>query len=190
MNKFINLNNIPLETNSSLWQVLSIESEFIIQIVDNIEIDHLGGKVALINSAKTDYSMEAEFKFLGHHLPREKGGWFGFVIRAQDTDNYELIWFMPTAESGKTVAYISVAHGIVPWWSEAYASQKKGYAFIPKNDWFKARVDIKDNEITVFVNDEMIFTKKIIYYLSEGRPGLYVGTGTDASFRRIMIKDL
>jgi len=134
--------------------------------------------------------MRAEMRFLGHHLPQERGGWFGFVMRAQDTQNYELVWFMPTAESAKTAAYLAVAHGVVPWWTEAYATQEKGGPCIPPNTWFGARVDVVGDEFTLQVEGQIVFAKKLTYYLSEGRPGLYVGTTTDAAFRRVVIEDL
>ena len=81
-------------------------------------------------------------------------------------------------------------HGVVPWWTEAYAIQKEVSPHIPHNTWFGVRVDLVNDEMTLYVEDEIILTKKLTYYLSEGRPGLYVGTATDAAFRRIVIKDL
>ena len=83
-----------------------------------------------------------------------------------------------------------MAHGVVPWWAEAYASQQKGDPHIPINSWFQARVDIVGDDFTVYVDDQPVFTKKITYYLKEGRPGFFVGTATDAAFRRIVIEDL
>ena len=97
---------------------------------------------------------------------------------------------MPNAESGKTAAYLAVAHGVVPWWTEAYATQQKGGSRIPPNTWFRAHVDVVHDEFTLYVEDQIVFTKKLTYYLSEGRPGFYIGTATDAAFRRVMIKDL
>jgi hypothetical protein len=134
--------------------------------------------------------MNAEMRFLGHHLREGDGGWFGFVIRAQDISNYELVWFMPKAGARQTSAYLSVAHGIVPWWTEAYTSQQKGTLQIPYDKWFAARVDVIGDEFSLYANDSHVFTKKMTYYLSEGRPGFYVGTATDAAFRRVVIKDL
>ena len=127
-------------------------------------------------------------KFLGHHLEMEAAGWFGFVIRAQDCDNYEVIWFMPGAERESSVAYVPVAHGIVPWWTEAYKTQKKGSIPVPKNKWFRGRIDVIGDELSVYVGDNFIFKKKLTYYLKEGRPGFFVGTATDVVFRRIKIK--
>ena len=190
MNGFVDLAKVALEINSSLWQISESEGEPVLQIVGNEQEDHIGGKVALIDDVRRNYTIRAEMRFLGHHLSQERAGWFGFVMRAQDAQNYELIWFMPNAESGKTAAYLPVAHGVVPWWTEAYATQQKGEPRIPVDAWFQARVDVVDDEFTLYVEDQLVFTKKFAYYLSEGRPGFYVGTATDAAFRRVMIEDL
>jgi hypothetical protein len=188
--KFNVASNLTIETNSQLWQIEESEGDYSLQLTANVEEDHVGGKIALIGGVRRNYSMDADFKFLGHHLSQERAGWFGFVVRAQDLDNYELIWFMPSAEEDKTVAYLPVAHGVVPWWTEAYATQEKGTSQIPLDSWFRARVEVLNDEMTLFIEGKVIFTKKLTYYLTEGRPGLYVGTATDAAFRRIAIKDL
>lgn len=201
MTKIIDLHTVSLETNSPLWQIGELEGEPVLRVTGNTATtdrtgtaaylveDHLG-KVALIGHAKHNYKMQAEIRFLGHHHTRASAGWFGFAIRAQDFLNYEIVWFMPNAETGSTVAYVPVAHGIVPWWTEAYANQKKGNPHIPTDSWFLARVDVSGVEFTVYVEDQPVFTKKITYYLKEGRPGFFVGTATDATFRRIVIEDL
>ncbi|MFQ5980663.1 MAG: hypothetical protein ACE5OZ_21205 [Candidatus Heimdallarchaeota archaeon] len=165
-------------------------SKFSRLLVINVEVDHVSGKVALIGTNKRNYSMQVELRFLGHHLSQEHAGWFGVVMRAQDLENYELVWFMPNAESGKTVAYVPVAHGVVPWWTEAYATQEKGTIPIPANNWFQVRIEVTDDNMSLFVEDNLIFSKKLTYYLSDGRPGLYVGTATDAAFKRILIEEL
>jgi len=201
MSKIIDLHTVALETNSPLWSISKLEEEQVLRVTGNLattqqtgtaaylDEDHVG-KVALIGQGKRNYRMQAEMRFLGHHHPRASAGWFGFAIRAQDALNYEIVWFMPNAETGSTVAYVPVAHGIVPWWTEAYANQEKGNPYIPTDSWFRARVDVSGDEFTVYVDDKPVFTKKITYYLSEGRPGLFVGTTTDAMFRRIVIEDL
>jgi hypothetical protein len=190
LNTIVDLSRVSIQTNSELWEKFKDDGETILRVTLNKEIDHVGGKVALFNEVKRNYSMSAEMIFLGHHLQEGQGGWFGFVIRAQDEFNYELVWFMPNAEKGKTVAYISVAHGVVPWWSEAYACQQKGGPQISFEEWFKARVDVIDDELSIYVDEEHIFTKKLTYYLDEGQPGFYVGTATDAAFRRVVFKEI
>jgi hypothetical protein len=181
------------QTNSPLFQVLQDDGDTSLVLRDNLynpPQDDLTGKVALLGESLRDYRMSAQMKFLGHHLEMPRAGWFGFVIRAKDTDNYELIWFMPEAEESSTVAYVPVAHGLVPWWTEAYATQQKGGPPLPRQDWFEARVEVVKDEVTVFVNGGCVFTKKLTYYLREGRPGFYVGTGTDAAFKDLSIEAL
>jgi hypothetical protein len=190
MSKTLDLRAVALETNSPLWQISELESEPVFQVIGNKDVDHVGGKVALIGDVKHNYTMQTEMRFLRHYLSQERAGWFGFAIRAQDVLNYEIIWFMPNAESGNTTAYVPVAHGVVPRWTEAYSNQKKGTPYIPADSWFRARVDVVGDEFTLYVEDQFVFTKKITYYLSEGRPGFYVGTATDAMFRRIIIENL
>jgi len=182
-----------LETNSHLFQVLESEGDTSLVLRNNLynpPQDDRIGKVALLGKPLKNYRMSAEMKFLGHHLEMSGAGWFGFVIRAKDLDNYELVWFMPAAEESSTVAYVPVAHGLVPWWTEAYATQQKGGPCLPQKGWFEARVDVVEDEVTVFVNDSFVFTKKLTYHLQEGYPGFFVGTATDVAFRGLKIEDL
>lgn len=196
---FLDLKQIEIETNSSLFKIKMQNNEQVLQVMNNVyntEIDEktgkptddVRGKVILLGPVRTDYSMEADMKFLGHHLEMKAAGWFGFVVRAQDCDNYEVVWFMPGAEGESSVAYLPVAHGIVPWWTEAYSTQKKGSVPVPKNKWFRARVDVIGDELSAYLGDNFIFKKKLSYYLKEGRPGFFVGSSTDVVFRKIKIK--
>lgn len=180
----------PSIKNTDLWEKTEEEGEPVLRLINNDVIDHQGGKVALFSAIFEDYTMKAEMCFLGHHLPEGNGGWFGFVMRAQDTENYELLWFIPLAESKHTVAYLPVAHGIVPWWTEAYRTQEKGEAQIPKDGWFQAEVLVQGDEFTLYIGEKEVFTKKFTYYLSKGHAGFYVGTATDAAFRRAEIRKL
>ena len=200
--QYIDLNEAKIEKNSDLFkientkdgQILTLKNNQFNQNLDPITgkiTDYVHGKVILFGDVKHDYSMIVDMKFIETHIDLQGAGWFGFAIRAQDVNNYEIVWFMPGgAEKNNTVAHVPVAHGLVPWWSEAYATQKKGDVLIPKNDWFTARVDVKGDEFFIYVNDQFIFRKKLTYYLKYGRPGLYVGTATDVAFRRIKIKEI
>lgn len=202
MNQYINLKKIKIEKNSDLFKITTLNNEQVLILKNNLynqkidtvsgkEIDNVYGKVILLGEVKKDYKMVVDMKFLGTHIDMKGAGWFGFAVRAQDCANYELVWLMPGgAEDTNTVAYLPVAHGIVPWWTEAYANQKKGTIQIPQKDWFTARIDVKGDEITVYLNEHLVFNKKLTYYLRSGRPGLFVGTATDVAFRRIRIDDI
>lgn len=180
-----------LEASSELWDVDERGEEPVLQLTGHTKVEHIrDSQVALIGFQGSDYSVEAEMRFLANYLPDPGAGWFGFALRAQDFLNYEVVWFIPGARRGFTVAYVPVAHGIVPWWTEAYETQEKGTIPLPRADWFKARADVKGDSFSIFVNDEFVFEKKFTYYLETGRPGFFVGTATDAAFRRVAVRPL
>ncbi len=201
MSNLLDLRKAHIEMNSPLWSIADLEGEAVVQVTDNLSTtDRIGteaylveehlSKLALIGEPRHNYRMQAEMRFLGHHHQLPRAGWFGFAIRAQDFLNFEVVWFMPNAEPGSTVAYVPAAHGVVPWWTEAYAAQKKGSVPVPADRWFTAGVEVVGDEFTVTVAGQTVFTKKLTYYLTKGRPGLFVGTATDAAFRRVIIEDL
>lgn len=199
--RYFDLTKVKIEKNSDLFRIDTIDNEQVLILTENKynqEVDEFtgkkkddsrGGKVILFGDKLRDYSMTVDMKFLGFHVENfPSGGWFGFALRAQDLENYEIVWFMPGGGGEfNTVAYVPVAHGVSPWWTEAYNKQDKGDIALPKNDWFTARVDVKGDEFFVYVNDQFVFKKKMSYYLTSGKPGLFVGTATDVSFRRIKI---
>jgi hypothetical protein len=202
MNRYIDVNKIHIEKNSDLFKIDTLDNEQNLILKNNLynreidsltgkAVDDVRGKIILLGEVRRDYAMTVDMKFLGTHIDMQGAGWFGFALRAQDCDNYEVVWFMPGgAEETNTVAYIPVAHGIVPWWTEAYARQEKGDVPHPRSDWFTARVEVIGDEFSVYVNDRFVFEKKLAYYLTSGRPGLFVGTATDVAFRRIKIEDM
>ncbi|MEE8478527.1 MAG: hypothetical protein V3S42_00830 [Candidatus Neomarinimicrobiota bacterium] len=200
--EYISLTTMKIEKNSPIIKIDKIEGEDIIIVKGNIYntnidnstgkvIDDIRGKVILFGDVINNYNMNVQMKFLGANIDLEGAGWFGFVIRAQDCDNYGVVWFMPGgAEGNNNIAYIPVAHGVIPWWTESYLKQEKGSFPLPKNDWFEAEIIVNKDEFSVFVNGTFIFKKKLTYYLLSGRPGLFIGTATDVMFRKIQIKDL
>ena len=202
IDQYIDLNKVHIEKNSNLFQIDTLDNEQILTLKNNIYnqeidsfagrvVDDVRGKVILLGEVKRDYTMTVDMKFLGTHIDLQGAGWFGFALRAQDCDNYEVVWFMPGgAGERNTVAYVPVAHGVVPWWTEAYSKQEKGNISIPKNEWFTTRVDVIGDTFSIFVDDQFVFEKKLAYYLTSGRPGFFVGTATDAAFRRIKIEDV
>ena len=203
-NEYLDLTKIPFKKNSDLFKIETIDNEQVITLTGNSynqEIDEFtgkkiddarGGKLILFGDKIGNYSMTVEMKFLGFHVDNfPSGGWFGFAVRAQDFENYEIVWFMPGGGGeSNTVAYVPVAHGVCPWWTEAYNKQEKGQIALPKDDWFRTRIDVIGDEFSVYVNDQFVFKKKLSYYLTTGKPGLFVGTATDVAFRRLTIENI
>jgi hypothetical protein len=186
----IDLSMVALETNSSLWQVGEKQGEQVLYVSGNTQGHNTGCKTALVGNNRQSYSMQVEMRLLRCHSSQEGIGRFGFVMHAQDVHNFELVSFAPDVESGMTVAYLSVAHGVVPRPIEACAIQDEGICDIPCDEWFRAWVYVVDDEFTLRVEDRILFTenRRLTYY--RGRPGFYVGDATDAAFRRLVIEDL
>ena len=72
MTRILDLHTIALEINSPLWHISEFESEQVLQVIGNKDIDHVGGKVALIGDVKRNYTMQAEMRFLRHYLSQER----------------------------------------------------------------------------------------------------------------------
>ncbi|MDA8216001.1 MAG: hypothetical protein M0Z94_00105 [Dehalococcoidales bacterium] len=182
----------PFICNSPLWRLADIEGPCL-ALLDNTALDEDGGKVALVGVADwTDVSIEAQMRFLKGRGPDDpRRGWFGFALRAMDVHNYELFWLMPqhTGEVG-AVAYVPVAHGIVPWWTEGYSKQTFGRAVIPANEWFSVRAEVVGRTARLTVNGEPALERTLSYYLNRGKVGFYVGTLTDTAFRRVRVRAL
>jgi hypothetical protein len=201
---YIDLTSIKAQKNSELFNIDTIDNEQVIILEGNQynnEIDPFtgmekdnsrGAKVMLLGEVQGDYLMTVEMKFLGINLDDcPRCGWFGYAIRAQDFDNFEAVWFMPGGGGeSNTVAYIPIAHGIGPYWSEAYNKSEKGNVKLPKNDWFKTKAVVKGKDISIYVDDNLVLKKKASYYLTTGTPGIFIGTATDAAFRRIRIEQI
>ncbi len=198
----IDVDKIITQCNSELFRTKIIDNEKIIIVEGNeydSSIDSFTGmeksnsrdaKVFLIGEKQTDYIMTAEMKFINLNLDNCEGcGWLGFAIRAQDFDNFEAVWFMPGTDKNN-VAYIPIAHGVGPYWTEGYIKSEKGTVKLPKNDWFKTKVVVKGKDISIYVNNELILKKKASYYLTSGFAGFFVGTATDAAFRKVKIEEI
>lgn len=198
----INFDEVKFRNNSDLFRIETIDNEKTI-ILEGNKFDNSidpftgmeksnsrGAKVFLIGGIQTDYVMSAEMKFIKANLDDcNDCGWFGFAIRAQDFDNFECVWFMPGMKRDN-VAYIPFAHGVAPYWAEGYINSEKSTVKLPLNNWFKAKTVVKGKNISIYVNDELVLNKKASYYLTSGYAGLFVGTATDAAFRRISIRKI
>ncbi len=49
---------------------------------------------------------------------------------------------------------------------------------------------MKGNTFSIFVNGQFVLEKKLTYFIESGRPGFFVGTATDAAFRRVRVQAL
>ncbi len=180
------------ETNRGDWQAEEEGGEAVLALPDNRSADWRGGAVAISGDPSwRDYEYSLEMSLLP---PRGEPpmAWPGVIVRAQDTDNYELFWFMPDGEDEApgNVAYLSVAHNTVPWWTDGYVSIPRGRAPYRPGEWLPISVRVQGLQASVRVRDqpEPVLTVRLTYYLDGGRIGVYCGTGTSARFRRMRVQ--
>jgi hypothetical protein len=179
------------EANRGDWQAEEEGGEAVLVLPHNETLDWRGGTVAIAGDpAWRDYEYSLELCLIGG------GGeptmaWPGIVMRAQDGDNYELFWFMPNLEDDDSgnVAYLSVAHNMVPWWSNGYVSIPRGRARYSPGEWLPVSVRVEGLQASVRVwnRPEPILTVRLTYYLDGGRVGVYCGSQTRARFRRMRV---
>jgi hypothetical protein len=179
------------ETNRGDWQAQEEGGEAVLALPNNQTLDWRGGTVAIAGEpAWRDYEYSLEMCLLAD-ADKPPMAWPGVVVRAQDTENYEMFWFTPQLgdEGGRNVAYLSVAHNTVPWWSDGYVSIPRGRARYRPGEWLplSVRVEGLDASVRVRNQPDPILAVRLSYYLDGGRAGVYCGSQTSAKFRRMRI---
>ncbi|UCE19866.1 MAG: hypothetical protein JSV84_05865 [Gemmatimonadota bacterium] len=80
--RYVDLNKIPLEKNSDLFRVDTLDNEQVLVLKNNVYnqeidpftgkvVDDVRGKVLLLGGVKRDYAMAVEMKFLATHINLE-----------------------------------------------------------------------------------------------------------------------
>ncbi len=73
-------------------------------------------------------------------------------------------------------------------WTEAYRTQEFGRCTVPFDAWFRVRAEVRGREAVLNVDGEEAMRRTLTYYLWSGRPGLHVGSCTDALFRNVTVE--
>lgn len=195
--------SVPLEDvalrewtiNRGQWQVQMDEGEPVLALPHNPFSDDRYGVAAIAGDTQwRDFVYSLEIAFTGNTgLEDPNQGWVGVTIRAQDTENYELFWFMPHAPRGRnSLAYLSVAHGVVPWWTHAYEHGPRGSVLFHPDTWLPAQFQVRGDSASVAVGSPLktVLSVKLTYYLQAGCVGVYCGTRTNGKFRRMQVRFL
>jgi hypothetical protein len=180
------------ECNSPIWRVVDDpDGGRCIAAVGNTVEDHEHGKLLLLGDPGwRDYALEAEIRVTRGYLANPRQTYPGVVLRARDVYNAECFFFRPHAEGLVGAAYVPIAHGLQPVWTEAYHDQRFGRCSVPFDAWFRVRAEVRGREARLFVDGAEAMRRTLTYYLWNGRPGLYVGTCTDALFRAVTVTAL
>ena len=184
------------ESNTPLWQIVEAPSgtgpvERSIALLGNTLEDHEHCKVLLFGDPEwSDYALDLEIRVIRGYLRNPRQTYPGIALRARDVYNFENFFFRPHDASGRGAAYIPIAHGLQPVWTDAYHTQEFGRCTVPFDAWFRVRAEVRAREATVYVDGQEAMRRTLTYYLWQGRPGLYVGTCTDALFRNVTVEAL
>lgn len=83
----------------------------------------------------------------------------GIALRGKDTSNYDLLYFRPqnsgTAKHDKTVQYVSKGQPGADWRTlrEKFPGKYEAGADLKVDEWFRVRLELKGDQLEVFVND-------------------------------------
>jgi hypothetical protein len=195
------------ESNTPLWQIVdgpvdatdegaagtadAQQDRRCIALLGNTAEDHEHGKALLFGDPDwSDYALNAEVRVVRGYLSNPRQTYPGIALRARDVYNYEHFFFRPHNTTGHGAAYVPVAHGLQPVWTEAYHAQEFGRCAIPFDTWFRVRAEVRGREAVLYVDGREAMRRTLTYYLWRGRPGLHVGTCTDALYRNVTVEAL
>ncbi|MBI2887898.1 MAG: hypothetical protein HYY02_11900 [Chloroflexi bacterium] len=179
--------------NRGDWQMQREAGEPVLALPHNTFDDDRYGVAAIAGDTQwRDYLYSLELTFTGNTgLEAADRGWLGIILRAQDTENYELFWFMPHAPGGQgSLAYLAVAHGVVPWWTHAYEQGPRGSVVFEPGRWLPVQCQVLGDTATLAAGSppQTLLSVKLTYYLEAGCVGVYCGTRTNGSFRKMHVE--
>ncbi len=192
------------ESNTPLWQIVDApddpgaggatgagQDNRCIALLGNTEEDHEHGKVLLFGEPDwSDYALNAEIRVVRGHLPNPRQTYPGIALRARDVYNFENFFFRPHNTTGHGAALIPIAHGLQPVWTQSYHTQEFGRCTVSFDAWFSVRAEVRGREAVLYVDGREAMRRTLTYYVWSGRPGLDVGTCTDALYRNVTVEAL
>ena len=184
------------ESNTPLWQIVETPGgagagERCIALLGNVVEDHEHGKVLLFGDPDwSDYALDVEIRVVRGYLRNARQTYPGIALRAREVYNFENFFFRPHNSEGRGAAYVPIAHGLQPVWTEAYHTQEFGRCSVPFDAWFHVRAEVRGREATLYLDGQEAMRRTLTYYLWRGWPGLDVGTCTDALFRNVTVAAL
>lgn len=122
----------------------------------------------------------------------------GVAFHGVNDSTYDAVYFRPfnfhsTDPIRKIHAVQYISHPTYTWRKlrdEQNGMYEKALVNPPDaTAWFHARIEVKDNEINVFVNDDKIpsLTVKKISSTTSGKIGIWTGAGSDGDFANLSI---
>lgn len=123
----------------------------------------------------------------------------GIAFHALNDSTYDAIYFRPfnfrATDSVRRIHAVQyIAHPVYTWKKlrdEQNARFEKAVSPAPDpNDWFHARIEVKDDLVKVYVNDSKTpsLSVKRLNVNKKGTLGLWVGDGSGGTFANLVVK--
>lgn len=137
-----------------------------------------------------------EVELLGENNPGRS--FIGIAFNIQDEETYEAVYFRPfnfgaTEQIRKDHMVQYIHHPEYTWFKLREERTGEFENEIPDppdpDDWFKARVEVYDKDVFVYVEDrsEPVLKVERLAPATRGKIGLWVGNGSSGRFRNLVI---
>lgn len=186
----------PNLQDKKLWALIG-------RMVENIQGKNVGIKfskeqgVGMLILDKYEFSTGTiEFDVQGRNVPQQS--FVGVAFHIQNDSTYDAVYFRPfnflnadTTRRVRAVQYISMPKYDWPKLRAEFPGKYENRVSpVPDPEkWFHGKVVIKNNQISVFVNDaaKPCLVVDQLNQTKVGKVGLWVGNGSDGSFSNLVI---
>jgi len=120
----------------------------------------------------------------------KQGGYLGFAFRIKDQHHYETVYFRPESSGTiNAVQYMPEKQAEFNWWNyEANKYQAK--ATLPLHNWFHIKAIVKDNAVSIFVDNQpkpVMVYKPLDSSLKTGSVGFWFGNSSDCAYKNLVV---
>lgn len=210
MKKIFKWNNKDFEISNVNASIMNLNNEEVLRLERDlvtfpIDMKDLNSTVDEATFLKIcDYSFEKgiiEVEILSRILddaPSFARGFIGVAFRIdKDNTEYESIYLRPSnsrcndqLRRNHTIQYYSYPHYKFDVLREKFNGEFETYADIGLNEWIKMKIEVKNNEARLFLNNSLypVFIVNNLKGSSKiGSVGLWVEVGTEGYFKNLKI---
>jgi len=139
-----------------------------------------------------------ELELLGENNPGKS--FIGIAFNIKDEETYEAVYFRPfnyvaTEQIRKEHMVQYIYHPEFTWYKlrEERTGEFENEIGVPPDpdDWFRARIEVSEKSVQVFVNDipEPVLKIARLTSTESGKIGLWTGHGSSGRFRNLVVTD-
>ncbi len=138
-----------------------------------------------------------KIELLGENSPGKS--FIGIAFNIVDEETYEAVYFRPfnfvATEAGRKTHMVQyIHHPEFTWYNlrEKRTGEFENEIPIPPDpdDWFRARIEVTEKSVQVYVNDipEPVLKVERLTSTESGKIGLWTGNGSSGRFRNLVLQ--